>query len=81
MALFAAGNDPDDVKPGGSFEKILRAKDFGRNCVFVAFPDMQHGWVSRGDDRDPVIKRDVEKALHLTFEFFQQNLRGDTSKL
>lgn len=81
MALFAAGNDPDDVKPGGSFEKILRAKEFGNRCVFVEFPDMQHGWVSRGDDRDPKVKRDIERALNLTLEFFNKNLRGDSSKL
>lgn len=81
MALFAAGNDVDNVKPGGRFEEILKSKHFGNDCVFVEFPDMQHGWVTRGDDTDPVVKRDVEKALQLSLDFFNKNLLGETPSM
>lgn len=80
MALFAAGNDPDYVKPGGRFEEILKKKPFGAECIFVDFPDMQHGWVSRGDDSDPVVKRDVEKAIRLAIEFFDKHLKQKDNK-
>lgn len=74
MAMFAAGNDPDNCKPGGDFQNIFNKKEWGKDCVFVDFPDMEHGWVSRGDTNVENVKRDVEKALSLSFEFFKKLL-------
>eukprot|EP01126_Amoeba_proteus_P040825 TRINITY_DN4378_c0_g1_i4.p1 TRINITY_DN4378_c0_g1~~TRINITY_DN4378_c0_g1_i4.p1 ORF type:complete len:256 (-),score=56.76 TRINITY_DN4378_c0_g1_i4:184-894(-) len=75
MAVFAAGNDPDNVKPGGDFQKIFNEKEFGKDCVFQEFPAMQHGWVIRGDISDPTIKNDVETALSLSFHFLDKHLK------
>jgi len=75
MALFAAGNDPDNCKEGGDFEKIFSKKDFGKDCVIVSFPDMTHGWVSRGDCNDPNVKRDYETAMQLSIDFLNKNLK------
>jgi len=75
MAVFPAGNDPENCKQGGDFQKILEKKDFGKDCLFVDFPEMEHGWASRGDDTKPNVKRDVDKVLGLSLDFFGKNLK------
>ncbi|CAD7944545.1 unnamed protein product [Amoebophrya sp. A120] len=65
--LMAAGNDPDNIKPGGSLVEI-----FAKNCPgseAVPFPDMLHGWFSRGDLAQPNVQRDVEKTMQLVCDF------------
>ncbi len=73
IAMFPANNDPENTKPGGDFQKIFSKKSFGSECVFVAFPDMEHGWASRGDDTKPEVKRDIEKVLKLSFDFLNKH--------
>ncbi|RLN73798.1 hypothetical protein BBJ28_00012425 [Nothophytophthora sp. Chile5] len=68
--LCSAGNDPDFVCEGGSVEKILKSKaDIGAQCEVVDFPDMIHGWVSRGDRNDPATKAAVDKAWEKAIQF------------
>jgi dienelactone hydrolase len=74
MALLAAGNDVPNTKAGGDFQKIFNRKPFGPDCLFQEFPEMEHGWVSRGDDKVPTVKRDVEKALEISYEFLKKHL-------
>lgn len=40
----------------------------------VLFPDMKHGWTSRGDISNPEISRDVSEFWSLTVAFFNKNL-------
>lgn len=70
VLLMPASNDPDNVKPGGEFTKVLESK--GGSCV--PFPDMTHGWASRGDVKDPKVKRDVEEVMKLAIDFFKKHL-------
>ena len=37
------GNDAAEVKPGGLGEEVL-----GEKCSIIQFPDMVHGWTTRG---------------------------------
>ena len=68
--LLAGGNDPDNVKPGGEFAKVFEAKG-GKS---IAFEDMQHGWVSRGDVGDEKIKEGVKRAMEESLAFLKANM-------
>lgn len=59
ILLLPAGNDPAALKPGGSVVAALS----GRGGGSYEYPDMQHGWVTRGDVGDPTVRRDVEDAV------------------
>ena len=59
------------MKPGGLGEQIL-----GSNVTIVEFPDMIHGWTTRGDmSADPKVKRDVQKALEETVKFLDTHVK------
>jgi hypothetical protein len=40
----------------------------------VTVPEMQHGWVPRGDLSIPEVERDVKKALDLALAYFKKHL-------
>jgi dienelactone hydrolase len=71
--LLAAGNDPENVREGGSVQKILKAQAgiVGELSDVVDFPDVVHGWVNRGDLEDATIKENVKKAWHAAIKFTQ----------
>mmetsp|Transcript_16412 Transcript_16412/g.42396 ORF Transcript_16412/g.42396 Transcript_16412/m.42396 type:complete len:247 (-) Transcript_16412:190-930(-) len=70
VLMMPAGNDPDFVKPGGEGMNVLEKK--GGSCV--PFPDMSHGWCSRGDLSDEKVKRDVEGAMTKAIAHFKTHL-------
>ena len=41
----------------------------------ITFPDMKHGWVTRGDMSDPKVERDVQKGLNLALSFFTKYMK------
>jgi len=64
--IMPSKTDSFNVKSGGLNEQVL-----GKNlATIVEFPDMSHGWTSRGDMKDPVVARDVRKAIGLAIGFF-----------
>ena len=63
--LMPAANDPGNVKTGGALIEILLAS----GGEVVAFEEMTHGWMSRGDIWDEKVKRDVEKCMQLIVDF------------
>eukprot|EP00985_Skeletonema_marinoi_P033269 scaffold40890_cov146-Skeletonema_marinoi.AAC.1 len=80
ILLCVAGNDLDNLKPsqGGALANIIaksKTKDTGDNdkaaprCV--EFPEMMHGWVSRGDTSIEKVKEDAEAALNLSVDFLR----------
>jgi len=71
MLFASAGNDGDDVKEGGEVSKVLVEKF--PSSVIKSYPDMSHGWVSRGDISDENVSRDVKDALELCSVFFKEN--------
>ena len=54
ILLMPAGNDPEALLPGGELAALVEANG-GRS---VPFPDMLHGWASRGDLQAPDVARD-----------------------
>lgn len=75
IMLLTAGNDRVEEKPGGEVEDVLSKKEFGKECYFREYPDMMHGWFSRGDQKNEKIARDVESAFSELQTFFQRYLK------
>lgn len=63
--LMPAGDDADLIKPG-SYVVTKLEENGGKS---IPFPEMKHGWASRGDDS---VKDDIEKAFKLATEFFDE---------
>lgn len=72
MMIASARNDPPNVQEGGTVEQILKAR-FPQSFI-KSFPDVDHGWVSRGNLEDPVISQSVSEALSAITTFLQENL-------
>merc|ERR1711970_739961 len=53
---------------------LLGEDELGSRLKIVEFGEMQHGWTVRGDMGDPAIKRDVNKAIKETLDFFAAHL-------
>lgn len=66
--LLPAGNDAYYTKPGSV---LLLAAPKGRS---ILFPDMSHGWSTRGDRGDEKVDRDVKRALQETLDFLVEHL-------
>jgi len=69
--FMPAGNDHENVKPGGLGEQIL-GKD---QLTIIEFPDMKHGWTTRGDLSDANVERDARKALAEAAKFFEKYVK------
>uniref|UniRef100_K3WXS0 Dienelactone hydrolase domain-containing protein n=1 Tax=Globisporangium ultimum (strain ATCC 200006 / CBS 805.95 / DAOM BR144) TaxID=431595 RepID=K3WXS0_GLOUD len=70
--LLAAGDDPAFVRENGSVIKILWDKpETSAHSQVIDFPDMNHGWVNRGDVEKPEVKAGVAKAWHTALKFIQ----------
>lgn len=69
--LLPAGNDDDNIKPGGAVVETLasRPAPVGGASKSHLFADMKHGWTTRGDLSDAAIKRDVDLAIKMTMDF------------
>ena len=75
--LLPAGNDKESDKPGGEVVNALQKlpAPIGPASKSVEFPDMAHGWVTRGDvANDPAIARDVDLAMKMTKDFLDAHL-------
>ena len=67
--FLPARSDKDSVKMNGLGKKIL-----GDGVEIIEFPDMSHGWTTRGDLSDPKVERDVKKAFNFVISFFGKYL-------
>jgi dienelactone hydrolase len=75
LLVVPAGNDPPFVGPDGSVLTTLKASSTrAKESKSVVFPDMQHGYTTRGDASIPEVKRDVQATIELALEFFQEKL-------
>jgi dienelactone hydrolase len=79
MMLLQAENDLPNTKPGGEVEALLKAKPFGSECVYKEFSEMAHGWVPRGDLKNPAVKRDVGMAMEMIVSFMDKHVRAESS--
>lgn len=76
LLFCVAGNDLENLKPpGGEVAKMISSSDHhsdggGLRPRCVEFPNMIHGWVSRGDTNVDAVREDAEKALKMATDFF-----------
>lgn len=69
--LLPAGNDVlQSSHPG--VQAMARARHVSPDAVVVPFPDMVHGWVTRGDSTLFFMHEHQQRALHLTVDFLKQ---------
>jgi dienelactone hydrolase len=66
--MMAARDDAPEDKVGGLASQILKDK-----LEIVEFKDMVHGWAVRGNLTDPLVKRDVHKALQESIAFLKKH--------
>ena len=72
-------SDKDSVKlvaqmPNGTKIIGLGKQILGDGVEIIEFPDMSHGWTTRGDLSDPIVERDVKKAFNFVISFFGKYL-------
>ncbi|KAF0715621.1 Aste57867_3290 [Aphanomyces stellatus] len=58
--VLSAQDDPTWLHPDGEVDKTLQAKPFPSKVRL--FPDMNHGWVNRGDLADHLVAEGVHQA-------------------
>ena len=71
VMLMLAGNDDERLKDGNELGSIVMARE---GSSVVEFPEMSHGWMSRGDIKDESVARDVKLAMEKTLDFFKLHL-------
>mmetsp|Transcript_25470 Transcript_25470/g.37570 ORF Transcript_25470/g.37570 Transcript_25470/m.37570 type:complete len:263 (-) Transcript_25470:118-906(-) len=72
ILLLPAGNDGAEYRDGGELLEV-----FKRNHAASAsedYPDMRHGWASRGDMSDDAVRRDATKAINRVQAFLSEHL-------
>ena len=57
------------------FQKFKGKKVLDDVLEVVTFPDMKHGWVTRGDMSDSKVERDVQKGINLALSFFAKYMK------
>lgn len=67
---LVAKNDSDVFHVGAAGREVLEKSGGG----VIEFPDMVHGWMSRGDTGDETVKRDVEKAMTCIVDFYSKHM-------
>jgi len=70
VLVMPGSNDDARFKNDGEFSEVIRS----RGGKVVDFPDMIHGWTTRGDTSIPEVRRDTEKALGLALDYFNERL-------
>jgi dienelactone hydrolase len=79
LLFCVAGNDLENLKDGGELAQIIIASSKSKHTSedhkaaprCVEFPEMMHGWVSRGDTSIDKVKGDAEASLKLAVDFLR----------
>ena len=70
VLVMPAGNDPDYLLPDSAEFKAMP----NPASKSIPFPDMVHGFSTRGDMTDPQMKRDVEACMQASLAFIKEHL-------
>jgi dienelactone hydrolase len=74
LLFLPARNDSGHIKPGGDVTATLAAsRGLAETEISVPFPQMTHGWVTRGDRSLETVQRDQDLALDLTVQFIKEH--------
>jgi len=74
--FIPAGNDPENVKPGGEVQQILDKKPFGNQCQYYVLEHVVHGFVPRGDLSKPEVAKGVKFVMETSITFLQKILQN-----
>ena len=72
--LMPASNDEPDLMEGGAVEKIWKSKWCGERSKTCTYRDMVHGWMNRGDLKDPLTAERAQQAEDTLVQFFAENM-------
>lgn len=75
LLLLPAKEDKDLMPDSPLVKDLAEKRSMSPEEVAIAFPEMRHGFVSRGDSSDPATREAQEKALGLTVEFLEKHLK------
>lgn len=74
IAYLSAENDPATIRPEGVAHKIMQKKPFAEECIFKEYKGVRHGWVNRGDLKDPTVLEAYTDSIKLSDEFLEKHL-------
>ena len=72
LMFLPASNDVPELKEGGEWIGLLNSSAHGATATEI--PTVKHGFVTRGDEKDPVVAAAVQKALDMGIAFFNEKL-------
>ncbi|SPR00725.1 unnamed protein product (mitochondrion) [Plasmodiophora brassicae] len=75
VLLMPAGNDPDEYRPGGAIYETLKRNN-SASTTTDDFRSMTHGWMPRGDLKNPEVKKHVDLGLQRIIAFVQQHMQS-----
>merc|ERR1712080_373005 len=70
--VLTAAEDNDNEKPGGLADRVWSGMSL--DCQFREYPDMEHGWTTRGDIRVPAVDNCSRAAFNSMKGFFATHL-------
>ena len=73
--LLPAGND-DKALYGEEGSLVAALKEGNAASAMRVFPDVTHGWTTRGDITDAAVARDTQIALDLMLDFTEKHSAG-----
>jgi len=74
ILLLPASNDHPMKASSDTVQRMASNRDIDPEAIAVEFPDVIHGWVTRGDRSKAEMRENQDRALNLTVEFFKANL-------
>jgi hypothetical protein len=73
ILLLPARQDVD-LKPDSDAVRLLaKRRPTLPDKISIEFPNMSHGWVSRGDSSNPLVKGEQERATEMMVNFFNEH--------
>jgi len=79
--VLTAGEDSENEKPGGIADRVWGVMSIGAACELREFPDMSHGWTTRGDIRDPAVDNCARAAFNSLKGFLDTHMVERSGKL
>lgn len=75
ILLLPAKEDMDAKLDSKVVRLLAQRRALRPSDVCVEFPQMRHGWVSRGDSSDPAVQAAQNEALELVVNFFSKHFK------
>lgn len=73
ILFLPAANDDDCKVDTPLIQQLAKQRGVDPSDISIAFEEMKHGWVTRGDNLVQAVARAIERALNLTVKFIQEH--------